>query len=63
VPLNQEQVASPIKKKKVIKSANNGFLGASDLSQIQLPSTGIDLPFYKKRPTFIKDAPTIEMTH
>jgi len=28
-----------------------------------LPSTGIDLPFLKRRPVFIRNAPELEMVH
>jgi len=28
-----------------------------------LPATGIDLPFFKKRPVFIRDAPSFEPIH
>jgi hypothetical protein len=30
---------------------------------IFLPSTGVDLPFLKRRPIFIRDAPELEMVH
>lgn len=63
--LNRERVPSvqgqleastpPIKKKTVRKVTN-----MADKELMNLPATGLDWPFLRKRPIFIKDAPSFE---
>jgi hypothetical protein len=51
------------------QSYDNNNISKTELSpsstkdQVFLPHTGIDYPFLKKRPQFIKEAPDYELIH
>ena len=64
-PLHLEEIEikkikrSPLQTIEIKKKAKKVDHTAEHLS-VPLPATGIDYPFIKKRPIFIKDAPNFE---